>query len=295
MERANRLQSALGLRVAEHVHGDAPADVLGGADAIDRLLHLAVSAVASFDRVGGRRQQGIVQERQGLFQRGREELLERLADRLEAADFLAEFGQLGQGRVGPATAVEQAVCLVHYLPQDAKFGMPTRDPTQVFSFRRRQVMLDKQVAVVEQAGDPGLDAFLAGRQSAPGCRRPAPTELGQSSFQLSPHLRHRLQDGLVDLGNDVELANLMRDRPQHLCDGCGIQLRAVGGDALEAQAAGRQGAAEPQEEFRDVFLGGVVVEYLVDQTFEAMIVDDRQDAIRPVVEFIGRDVTREVR
>jgi len=42
----------LHLCIALHVDCDALADVLGGADAIDALLHFAVSPVAAFDRIG---------------------------------------------------------------------------------------------------------------------------------------------------------------------------------------------------------------------------------------------------
>lgn len=55
MKCAGRLQSALRMGVAEHVHGDTVTDVLAGTDPVDRLLHLAVSAVASFHGVGGGR------------------------------------------------------------------------------------------------------------------------------------------------------------------------------------------------------------------------------------------------
>ena len=40
------------LQVALHVQGDAAADRLTGPYAIDRLLHLAVTAVSAFDRIG---------------------------------------------------------------------------------------------------------------------------------------------------------------------------------------------------------------------------------------------------
>jgi len=63
-------------QVALPVQSDAAADGLAGADAIDGLVHLAVSPVAALDRVGGGRQQRIVQERQGLFEMGREQLAE---------------------------------------------------------------------------------------------------------------------------------------------------------------------------------------------------------------------------
>jgi len=62
MKRLSCLPSALSLGVAEHVQGDSLADVQAGSDAIDRLLHLSVAAVASLDGIGGRRQQGIIQQ-----------------------------------------------------------------------------------------------------------------------------------------------------------------------------------------------------------------------------------------
>jgi len=67
MKRLSGLGSALTLGVAEHVQGDSLADVQAGSDAIDRLLHLSMTAIATFDGVGGRRQQGIIQKGQRLL------------------------------------------------------------------------------------------------------------------------------------------------------------------------------------------------------------------------------------
>ncbi len=233
MKRAGRLQSALRMGVAEHVRRDTLMDVRDGTDTVDRLLHLAMSAVASFDGVGGGRQQGVVQEGQRFFQRGREEFFERLADGLEASDTPAEFGQLGPGGVGSAAAVEQGVNRVYDSSQDSQVRLPPRDALQRFSLRRSQVVLDEQMAVVEQIGDLGFEAFLAGRQFAVGRRRPAAAEFGQRGLQLSPHLCHGLQDGLVDVGDDVELADLVRNRSKDVGDGRGIQGRAIGRDAFD--------------------------------------------------------------
>lgn len=137
MERLSRLQSVLRLCIAEHIQGDALADVLAGADAVDGLLHFAVPAVAPLHGVGGGREQGVVQEGQRLFQCGREELLERLAKGLETTDSLAECGQFRQGRVGPATAIEQTVDLIDDLPQCPQLRPPPRDPLECLTFRPR--------------------------------------------------------------------------------------------------------------------------------------------------------------
>jgi len=79
MKHLRRLRSALRLGLAEHIQRDSLVDMRVRPDAINGFLHLAVAAVAPFDRVGGRRQQRVVQERQGFFQVGREQFLERLA------------------------------------------------------------------------------------------------------------------------------------------------------------------------------------------------------------------------
>ena len=137
MKRSSRLQAALGLGVAKHVHGDALADMRAGADTVDRLLHLAMAAITAFDGVGGRRQQGIIQEGQSLFQGGREQLVERLTKGLEATDSLAKSCQFGQRRVGPAAAVEQAVSFIDDLSDCSQAGLTTGDSLKGLPLRRR--------------------------------------------------------------------------------------------------------------------------------------------------------------
>src|SRR5262249_38437122 len=68
----------------------------------------------------------------------------------------------------------------------------------------------------------------------------------------------------------------------------------VGGDTLELQAAQPQGHPEALEERADVGVIGIVIEHLVKEPLEGTVIDDRQDAKRPVVYLIGRDVAREV-
>ena len=52
---------------------------------------------------------------------------------------------------------------------------------------------------------------------------------------------------------------------------------------------------EAAEERRDVLVGRVVVQDLVGDPFEGAVVDDRQDAERPVIQFVGGDIAGEVR
>jgi hypothetical protein len=54
MERLCRVVAPFGLGIAKHAECDSIADVFLGAHAVDRLLHLAVPAVAAFHGVRSR-------------------------------------------------------------------------------------------------------------------------------------------------------------------------------------------------------------------------------------------------
>ena len=88
---------------------------------------------------------------------------------------------------------------------------------------------------------------------------------------------------------------MVRDLTEDRGDRLGIQRRAVGRDPLEGQPARRESPVEAAEEGRDVRVGRVVVEDLVGEPLEGAVVDDRQDAERPVIQLVGGDVAREVR
>jgi hypothetical protein len=74
-----------------------------GANAVDRFLHLAMAAIAALNRIGGRRQQPVIQKGERLIDIGREERLQGFSDLGKALDTLAQASQLDQGR-GRATA-----------------------------------------------------------------------------------------------------------------------------------------------------------------------------------------------
>ena len=90
--------------LTKHVESDAGGEVFLGSHAVDRFLHLAVSAIATLHRIGGGGKQRIVQESQRLLQVGSKELLQGAADLPEATDPLTEPGQFGQRGVGAAAA-----------------------------------------------------------------------------------------------------------------------------------------------------------------------------------------------
>src|SRR5262249_61315591 len=64
-------------------------------------------AIAPFDGVGGRAQQAVVQEVQGLLQVGRLELTEDRPQSPKAADLSPQPGQFRQCRLGATPAVEK--------------------------------------------------------------------------------------------------------------------------------------------------------------------------------------------
>ena len=89
LEGQQRRDVARQVPVAQEVESHSADQGLLGPDAVDGLLHLAVSAIPTLHRVGSRGAQGIVQEGEGLLEVGAGELLQGLADLFEAADPVA--------------------------------------------------------------------------------------------------------------------------------------------------------------------------------------------------------------
>ena len=272
-------------------------DVLLGADAIDRLLHLAVTTVAPFHGVGGGRKQFVVEKRQRLVQVGRAKLVQDLADLLETANALAQLGQLRQGGVGAAATIEQAVDFLHDRRASVRnCGKPRVIVLQRPPFGRRQIVLDEQIDDAQR--DPQFSVAAACRwrtarlAAAVDGRPRLPRRLSRG--QLFADLGHRPQDRLGQFLDDVEFADLVGDVAEHRPQRLGIQGRAIGGDAPQRQAAQPQRHPEAPEEGRDVRVIGIVIEHLVEEPFEGAVVHDGQDAKRPIVQLVGRDVPREV-
>jgi hypothetical protein len=62
--------------------------------------------MATLDGIGRGRQRAIIQKREDLFQIGRGQRLQCLANRLEALDAGAQMGEFGQGHSGLATPIK---------------------------------------------------------------------------------------------------------------------------------------------------------------------------------------------
>ncbi len=157
--------------------------------------------------------------------------------------------------------------------------------------------LDEQVPVLEQIADlPARSASCDGPHSLaafePGRPRPS---LGMSAA-MSLQLGHGGKDRLGHFLEDVEGADLMRYLTEDRGDRTRIERRAVGRDPLaRASPARLQRGLKAVEERHDVLVSRVVVEDLVDQPLEGPVVDDREDAERPIIQLVGRDIAREVR
>ena len=119
MKGGRGVETPGGLLVPLHVQGDPLGEVGLGSHPVDRLLHLAMTTVASFHRVGGRGQQRIIEKGQGLLEVGREQVPERLAQGAKAPYVPTQFGQFLQGRFRPTAAVEEPIDLLDDRAQSA--------------------------------------------------------------------------------------------------------------------------------------------------------------------------------
>src|SRR5205823_4674517 len=79
-----------------------------------------------------------------------------------------------------------------------------------------------------------------------------------------------------------------------LMERLGIQLRAVGGDTLDGQAARVQSGLEVRQEVADVALGRVVLQDAKGQADEGSIVDQREHAEWTVVQLVDGEIAAEV-
>jgi len=242
--------------VSVHVERDSVTNVFGRSNGVDAALGLAVAAVAAFDGIACGWQQMVVQKRQGLFQIGREQLGQGATDLMEAGDAATQPGQLGQGRVRAAAAIEQSIDLVHDAAQHPQVRQSAGDALQDLPFGGREMALHEQVPMLEQRGDALVDSLSAANQSPTGLGGTATREHGPLGFEFLADPRDRVQDRLRDFLEDMELAYLMTNTGKDLCDDRGIQRRAVRRDPAQGLAARLQLGLERLEEGADVVLGG---------------------------------------
>ena len=295
MKHRGGLASVLSVSVAKHVQGDASPEILHGTDSVDSLLHLSVAAVAALDGIGCGWEELFVQERQRLVHRGREDLLQLLAHRLEATNTRPKLCEFPQGCIRSTSTVKQTVDFVHDNAECAECWLTSADSPQCPGLDRRQMMLDKEVTVIEEISDLPLEPLLdlcplgrfpSSRTTSLSCR--------DTRMDGLPYFCSCPQDRLGQISDDVELADLVRDITEDLQDRLGIESRAVGRDSLEFQTTAIEDPLEATEEPQDICVCRVVIKDFVDEPFELSVVHDREHAEGAVVEFIGGDVAGEI-
>ena len=262
--------------VAKHVQRDPAADGRLSSDPVHRLLHLAMPAVAPFHGVGGRTQQAVVEEGQGLLQVGGLELLEDRSHPFEVADLSPQPSQFPQGRLGAAPAVEQPVDLLHDPPEGSQSRQPPGDAPQRPLLSRREVAPHEQMTMLEQI--PDLPIEVPAPPDLPFRLRCDGAPAGEFRLlrrQALADLSDGTKDRLVQFRQDVEAADLMLHGAEDLGNRLRIKLRTVGGDPAKGQTAAGQGRPEAAEEPPDIPASRVVVEDRVAQPLEGAVIDDR--------------------
>src|SRR5215813_2973846 len=92
----------------------------------------------------------------------------------------------------------------------------------------------------------------------------------------------------------MKRTDLMRDIPEHLYEGGGIERRAIGRDTEEGQVACRQGRFESPEKRPDVIVGGIVIQDVIEEPLVAAIIDSGENAEGTIIQFIGGDIARKI-
>src|SRR5215831_4106572 len=106
MECGEGLLTSFGVGFTPHVQRKTRMDLRWRPHPVDTLLHLAIAPVAPLYGIRGGGQQLVVETRQRFAQRGGKELLQRVTEGGEPLDTPPQFGQFGEGRLGPTAPIE---------------------------------------------------------------------------------------------------------------------------------------------------------------------------------------------
>jgi len=140
-----------------------------------------------------------------------------------------------------------------------------------------------------------LQAFLAPGSllGLLGCWPPS-GKFGHLTLCRPAHFRNRFKNSLVEFSNDMKFANLMRNIfAEKIQNRFRIQWRTVSRNTLQNKSTRVQKGLKPGEESGYVILGGVVVKDFKDQPAICAIIDYRQYAKWPVVQFVSSNISRE--
>ena len=101
------------LGFSPHVERNSGFDLILRADTVNALLHLPITPIATFHRIGGRGEQFVIEKREGFFQGWRIELLQRLAQLLESVEATPQLGEFVECCLRPTPSIEQGIDLLH--------------------------------------------------------------------------------------------------------------------------------------------------------------------------------------
>lgn len=281
--------------LTNHVEGDSTVKLILVPNTVNGLLHFAMTTIATLDGVRSRGQQFVVEKGQSLVEIRGEQFVQRLAESFEPAHALSEFGEFGPRCVSTTAAIEQSVHFVHDLPEGAKLRLATGNSDQRLLFRGSQIVLNEQITMIEQIGD------LVSRPLLGTCRtfrsfrgRAAAGKLRYLCGEFLAKFGDRAQHRLGQLGNDMELTDLVRHCAENLGNRPWIQVRTVCRDSVQCLASGLQSSPKTSEEGRNICLLRAVIEDFVHDPLERAVVHQRQHAIWSVVQFVRCYVAGEV-
>jgi len=157
-------------------------------------------------------------------------------------------------------------------------------------------MADKEITMLEQLRDVMMDGL---GEAMPALRRrrllgASPWQLRSLFGQPLPQSSQDAQHSLSQLLEDMELTNLVGNRPEHPGNWLRIQGRGIGRDAQDHAAVGRDQLLQAIKKPGDVPVSRVVLQHVVEQPALPPGIDGRQDTEGTIVKLVGRQVTREV-
>lgn len=103
-----------------------------------------------------------------------------------------------------------------------------------------------------------------------------------------------MQDGLVQVFENVEFADLMRDIAENSFYCSRIQIRSVGRNAENPCSSGRQRNLDPNQEATNVISRWVVFQYPISQSTLPRTIYGREYAEWSVVQLVNDQVSRKV-
>src|SRR6266436_9005900 len=93
----------------------------------------------------------------------------------------------------------------------------------------------------------------------------------------------------------MKRTDLMRNLPEHLHKGGGIEGRAIGREAAEGQVTCPQGCVQTPQKGPDIIVGGIVIQDVREDPLVAAIIDCGKNTEGTIIQFIGSHIARKIR